>query len=937
MIRFTDPLYLLLAVPVLVGLAWSFRYVHGMAKGRKRFAFVVRGALALLLVAALAGPESLRPNVGVCTMFLVDRSDSIGDADRGRASEFVDQAMRQIAPEDRAGVVVFGRDAALDAAPGGRRELGPLLSKIDPSASDLAGAIRLASAAFPEGKARRIVVLSDGNETAGDAEEAADVAAVERIPIDFIPLGTEEAALEVAVLDLQAPTEVRAGEPFDVRVVVDASRPARGVLTLDRDGRVVQEIPVQLDSGKSALVVPQKLEGAGFHRYRATLRVEGDRDIRNNIGMGFVAVRGKPKVLLAQGDLEDRTLADAIAGKGIDVELIGPGGMPARAEDFQNYDAVIFNDLNAATLLESQMKRVQSAIRESGVGFAMIGGEDSFLPGGWYGTPIAEALPVDLNIRQRKSFPSTSILIMVDASGSMGMVEDGMTKIRLAAKAAEETVKLMSPLDRVGVGGSTDGIEMVAPMQRLTNKASVISQIRKLSTGGGGIYCRPTVQRAEKILVAEPSKVRHFILLADGADCDQQEGCNGIVARMRLAKITTSVVAIGDGPHVPFLRRLAQIGGGRFYLAKRAGQLPAIFTQDAAVMSRSAIEEGVFLPKVQAGEEILRGIGLDTIPPLYAYCLTDSRPLARTGMRTAKDDPLLATWQYGLGTTLAFTSDAQPRWAAPWVGWDGFSQFWAQATRAISRRATRNEYDTVVRYEGGKGRVEVKAFDKFGNALPAIDAEVRVAAPSGAAKDVPLTQQAPGVFTGEFDAGELGSYIVTVAENDVGGGKRVNATGFSLPYPAEYRTYRANTPLLERLAEITGGQKLGSPVEAFRPVPEAGRSISELWPLFVFLAALLLPFDVGVRRLALPLGEMLARAWNGLRSRRQAQPSTTGATVERLQRAKERVTQRSAPVTVEPSAPDRPAEDRRPSTPSPTPAAGSAAKRLLEAKKKREG
>ncbi|HRI43331.1 MAG TPA: VWA domain-containing protein [Fimbriimonadaceae bacterium] len=935
-IRFTDPLYLLLLAPVLFGLWWSYRHVHGMARGRKRFAFFVRGVLAVLLIGALAGPEALRPNVGVCTIFLVDRSDSVGDEDRQRANEFVDQALRQIAPEDRGGVVVFGKDAAIDAAPGGRRELGPLLSKIDPSASDLAGAIRLASAAFPEGKARRIVVLSDGNETAGDAEEAAEVARVDRVPIDVVPLGVQEATLEVAVLDLEAPTEIRAGEPFDIRVIVDASRPATGVLSLDRNGRVTQEIRVRLDAGKNALVVPQKLEDAGFHRFRATLKVDGDRDIRNNVGMGFIAVHGKPRVLLAQGKLDDRVLADAIAEKGIDVELVGPGGLPARPEDFQNFDAVIFNDLNASTITESQMRRVQVAIRESGIGFAMVGGEDSFLPGGWYGTPIAEALPVDLNIRQRKSFPSTSILIMVDASGSMAMEEDGMTKIRLAAKAAEETVKLMSPLDRVGVGGSTDGIEMVAPMQRLTDKASVISQIRRLSTGGGGIYCRPTVQRAEAILNAEPSKVRHFILLADGADCDQQDGCNPVIARMRLSKITTSVVAIGDGPDVPFLKQLARIGGGRFYLAKRAGQLPAIFTQDAAVMSRSAIEEGAFLPKVQAGEEILRGIDLGSIPALYAYCLTDHRPLARTGMRTAKDDPLLATWQYGLGTTLAFTSDAQPRWAAQWVGWEGFSQFWAQATRAISRRATKNDYQTSVRYVGGKGRVEVKAFDKFGNALPTIDAEVRVATPSGSAKEIALTQQAPGVFSGEFEAGELGSYIVTVAENDAGGGKRVDATGFSIPYPAEYRTYRTNTALLERLAEVTEGRTLERPEDSFRPVPDAGQSISELWPLFVFLAALLLPFDVGVRRIALPIGEMLARAWGWLRSRRtRPLQHTTGTTVERLQRAKERVTRRPG-AAPDPIAIDRAAEQPAPRREPVAPSGDSAAKRLLEAKRKRE-
>src|SRR5204863_4542570 len=111
------------------------------------------------------------------------------------------------------------------------------------------------------------------------------------------------------------------------------------------------------------------------------------------------------------------------------------------------------------------------------------------------------------------------------------------------------------------------------------------------------------------------------------------------------------------------------------YLAKKAGQLPAIFTQDAAIMSRSAIEEGVFLPKSVMGEEILRGISPNSVPALFAYCLASDRPLAQTGMRTAKDDPLLATWQYGLGSSLAFTSDAQAPWAARWGSWQQFGTF----------------------------------------------------------------------------------------------------------------------------------------------------------------------------------------------------------------------------------------------------------------------
>lgn len=938
--RFAEPIYLLILLPLVAGLIVSIRHVHGMAKGRKRFAFGVRFVLGGLLIVALSGPEARRPNVGTATLFVLDHSDSVAEEDRARASKFVDEAIGSLPPDDRAGVVVFGKEAILDAAPGGRRSVGPILSRVDGSGSDLAAAIRLASAAFPEGKARRIVVVSDGNETSGDALAAAQVAATDGVVVDTVTLGREDRGAEASVLNLESPAEARADEPFEMRVVVDSSTAQRGTLIVDRDGDVVKTLDVDLQPGKNAIVFTQAIPSSGFHRYRATLEVPKDGDHRNNVGAGFVNVRGKPKILVLQQNPSDRTLADAIASQGIGVELRGPDSVPARAESLQDYDALVLNDINAASFLPNQMANIANAVEDTGLGLAMIGGENSFLPGGWYGSKIADALPVDLNVRQRKTFPSTSILVLVDASGSMGMIEDGVEKIRLAARAAEETVKLLSPVDRVGVGGSSDGIEMVAPMQQLENKTEVISQIRKLSTAGGGIYILPTVEKAEEILGAENTKVRHFILLADGADCDSLEGSLDVIARMKANKITTSVVSIGDGEFVPFLKLAARTGGGRFYLAQRAGQLPAIFTQDAALMSRSAIEEGAFLPKISLGEEILRGIDSGSIPPLLAYCLTDFRPLARTGMKTGKDDPLLATWQYGLGTSLAFTSDAQPRWATQWVGWDGFSVFWGQVARTIGRRATRGAYQVSVVPDGAQGKLEVRAFDKFGNPLDQIDAEVRVNTPSGVSIPVTLAQEAPGVFQGTFESTELGSYVVTVSEKD-GIGTRVSATGYSIPYPPEYRTRRANAPLLEGVAEAGGGREIGAPEEAFRPLSNPGESITELWPLLLFLAALLIPFDVAVRRIALRVPELFARIIGPLRPQARSLPQVD--VHDRLHQAKRRVTpvRSASPTAPVPEAP-RGAPDRGVQPPSPAPerpgaGKGTTAAGLLEAKRRRQG
>ena len=50
-------------------------------------------------------------------------------------------------------------------------------------------------------------------------------------------------------------------------------------------------------------------------------------------------------------------------------------------------------------------------------------------------------------------------------------------------------------------------------------------------------------------------------------------------------------------------------------------------------------------------------------------------------------DPLLGAWQYGLGRSVVFTSDAKSRWAAEWLSWPGYGKFWAQVVRHSMRKS----------------------------------------------------------------------------------------------------------------------------------------------------------------------------------------------------------------------------------------------------------
>lgn len=933
--RFTDPWYGLLAIPIVLGLIFSWRHVHGLARPRKVLAFGLRSLLAGLITLCLMGPQSIRPNEGLTTIFVLDRSDSISDEDKRRSLEFVEKAIAEMGSEDQAGIVVFGAQPAIESAVGGKRHLRKITSAIDPSGSNLASAIRVAAASFPEGKAKRIVIVSDGNETTGDAVQAIEVASQNDITVDYLPLGSGERRPEASILDLQAPSERSSEEPFDVRVVVESSIAQEGVLILDRDGEVVSRTRVKLQEGRNSFVIPQRLTDSGFFRYRAYLEVPRDADDRNNIGSSFVSVKGKPRVLLVQGDPGKQELYRALTEQGIAVTLAGGDGMPTRPEDLQPYNALILNDFDASLTTPNQAALVRAAVRDTGIGFAMIGGEGSFLPGGWYGSPIADVLPVDLNVRQRQDFPSTTVYIVMDTSGSMMMTEGGVTKLQLAAMAAIETLKLLSPQDYLGVAGSGSYVEEVAPIQQAKNKDEIIRNIRKLGPGGGGIYIGTSVAYAKQKLAHVDTRVRHLIILADGDDAELPENSLADLREMHQQKITTSVVAIGTGKDIPLLKSLAVAGGGNYYLAKEANKLPAIFTQDVALMSRSAIEEGAFYPKLVSGDEILDGLA--EFPVLTAYCLTDARPLSRVIMRTQKDDPLLATWQFGLGTSLAFTSDAQNRWAKAWVGWDGFSRFWAQAVRSLSRKSTLNDYAVEVNQEETKGLISITAKDAGGNPLQDPNLLVKVSTPTGETTDVSLIQEAPGKYSGTFAAPDVGSYIVSIAEKGGKGETRVSTSGFSVSYPPEYRAYRTNKPLLSQAAEIGNGKELKDPAEAMREVADPGTAIKDLWTWFLLASILILPLDIAVRRVVIPLPQ-----WSQLFSKRAKAPAQS-ETTERLRSAKVRAQTKSTPaadrkveIPVSKGTPQGFPEPEDPVEEVKEPTTVSAASRLLEARRSRD-
>ncbi len=931
--EYPSALWLLGLLPLFVFVAR--RTAAELSAWRGGTSLGLRLTVAALLILALAGPRAVRTSDAVCALFLLDVSDSIPREQRRRAIEFVNEATKHMRPGDRAGIIVFGEDARMENLPGPQLEVRAIESRPRTGHTNLARALRLATAAFGEGAEKLCVVLSDGNENLGRAADEALVAKANGVTIYALPLSARRGP-EVLVDKVDLPAHAACGEPVDVRVVLRATTRTNAALLFFCNERLAGQVAAPLAPGTNLVHHTLLLRSPGFYTVRVRVNAAQDTIAQNNEGYGFVRVAGKPQVLAVASRAEDaRYLADVLRGVDIQCTIAPPQALPASAAGVAAYDAVLLCDASAAEFTAEQMLALEAAVRDLGVGLGMIGGENSFGPGGYWHTPVERALPVSTEVRQERRAAAVALCLVIDNSGSMEELEDGVPKIVMANAAACEAARLLGPNDEICVIATDTNARFVVPLGKVADRSALEEQINRLRGGGGGIFVYTGISTAYQALTRSSAAVRHIILLADGSDSEQQEGCLPLARRMaEEEKITLSVVSVGFGCHSPFLEELANAGKGRFYVAQSMAQVPRIYAKETFLAARPALVEKPFFPRVDATDEPLRAIDWGSAPPLLGYVATTAKPTARVAMAALHDDPLFAHWRYGLGRAFAFTSDAKNRWAARWLSWPEFSKLWAQIVRWALRPEESGEIETTLTIDRGQGELLVEAFGEEGRSLSGLEVSATLSLPNFARRTLDLVQIAPWRYRQTFPARDVGPYVANVVCKKPDGSTAQQVVAAAVPYLDEYRALGTNRFLLSRLAEAAGGRLLrASDASAIFTAPRrATRTSSPLWPLFVLLGALLFPADVAVRRLAIG-GEQVRRAleWLGRAARalRPAAKPAPAPTVSALFEAKRRALAKYSPQS------DR-AEERAPAKAQPEAiaqpaAAEELAQRLAEA------
>jgi len=929
-VAFDQPLFLLLLL--LIPVVWwvGAQSLVDLNPLRRLTANLIRSVILTCLILALSGIHLVRGSDANCTLFVIDTSFSVPRRDRQTALEYVNQAVKNMRGQDKIGVLTVGGEARLAFEPSDKGNVVCELTVPNAAQTNLARGITAALSYFPDNTARRIVLLSDGNETTGSLLEAARSAVVEETPIDVVPIGSspsEEALLE----RMLTPPTAKRGEPFPLKIVATSVNGGKGTVQLYRNGTAIGTEQVELKPGKNVVELQQKVETPGFYTYEARLTMKDGTDTldENNRAVSFVKVQGKPRVLFVRPIpsseiVPEAFLPKALQAQNILVDEVTPGNLPAQATALLNYDTIVVSDVPNSAFSPTQQKMMQAAVRDLGIGLVMIGGENSFGAGGYYQTPIEEALPVDMDVRKLRRFPGVALAMGIDYSGSMtgaGMyTASTMSKLGLAKEAAHLSVDAMNPQDQVCVMAVDTRANIIVPMQNVTDKRAIHAGINAIN-GGGGTEMSAGVKAAYEQLTKTDAKVKHAILITDGATGGFDYG--PLIQRMREEKISFTLVIIDEGQSaggIEPLKRLADRTGGRFYLVRNTNEIPKIYTKEIQQISKPPIVEEPFLPRVaRPGSSLLLGINWGSVPPLLGYDAVSPKPTAEVSLVSHKGDTVLAAWQYGLGKSIAFTSDAKARWGAQWVSWSNYGSFWAQLVRYSLKKAESGSYQSNVELANGKGRITVDAVDEdTGGFVNFLDARAKVVGPDGNAQTVRLTQTGAGRYVGTFDANQTGSYVATVTQKGSDGKTRATSVGLAVPYSPEYSALQPNTALLLQTAETTGGKVLkdGSAVFTERtirrlPVPLA--------LTLLLLAMLLFPLDVANRRLMVnatqatallqkageTVGEQVSRQKQRERSRERAVTSAVGQLrTKQEQRLSGEETPESPPL---PSAPPPPA------------------------------
>jgi Ca-activated chloride channel family protein len=846
-VTFDQPIFLL-----LLGLLPVLWWWMSKAPGASRVCLALKCAAFAVLAIALADPWAPMRVEKLAVTVLMDTSASMPRESLEHGEAMLRDLVRKKSGADLR-LVTFAERPRLRSVPEQADKVS-IPQAVDPKegmATDIESAMQLALSTFPAQGARRILLISDGNENRGHALTEALRARERGVSVFTVPTGGT-APLPVKVQSIASPQDVFSGERFLLSLQIESagSIPARVWMT--SHGHEIGSTKADLHSGNNAVDVEAQLAESGVNLIEVHISSAGAEQV---LFSQAVSVR-RPRVLDVTGAHEPSApLLATLKRAEVDVETAVSFPVNRGARD---WDAVLLDNYPDHELSADEDAALEKYVYAGG-GLIFIAGDSNAKLAQEPKTPVEKMLPVRAAPPPEKP---TAVVLVLDKSGSMSG-----PKIEMARDAARASIKTLRPIDKIGVISFDETFNWVIPMGpagNLEDKGNLISQI----TANGGTKIYQAVESAFETIVTEQATHKHIILLTDGVSTPGTQEDFPRLERDALAKqVTISTIGVGDYINRELLEELARKTRGKVHFVENPESIPQIINAEVRSTEDLAIQERPVRAVRVRPVEFIDGIDFASAPRLLGFVKAEAKEGSETILRVDVDKPLLVRWRYGLGRVIAFMSDARSRWAAPWVRWKSFGTLWPQMVRDASHR------DRTVRAGVRPGNVEGDAvvyYDLLGDANNPTAAALNVSGPphilvevpGEASRTVSLEQTSPGHYEAHIPAGEGGLYRIVSGSSEL----VLPEAGFYRE-SEETKPQAVNTALLSEISRVTGGRMHPSMDQLLNDRGTLVRERKALWPYWLILALVFNFLEVALRkgffeRLASWLREHAPLPWN---------------------------------------------------------------------------
>ena len=828
----------------------------------EKLPLVVRICLILVVVLAISGISLPGRKRGNATIFLVDMSDS-SKGSLPEMSDYLKKTIDKLPEGDSFAVVTFGRNAITDQFVNSEAEYLGIASNPRADATDIEGAVRYAAALIPDDKYARIVILSDGKETVGDVTQTLSLLQKSEIELCFKAFESKQVE-DVYIQAADMPAVLSTGDRYKIKVTVFSTIETDAVLKVNEESEVKSETEVHLSPGDNTFVIDDIAGTQSIEKRIVTIEAKADEVAENNSVVAAATVDAPKKVLLISGTNEDSTgFEKLLESLNIDLKVVSAVNAPESLADMIEYKTIILDDCHISDLPKGFDDNLQSYVKDYGGGLITTGGKESYAMGGYKDTTLEKIIPVDCIPKGYNEAPELAMVMIIDCSGSMDTSEQGgRSKIDVAVDAAIEAVDAMNRDDQVGVLTFSDNYDWRQPIVHLDDKEVVKKAINEIGIQGGTVI-KPAVIEAANSLKNVDSGVKHILLLTDGEG--ETTDFSDAIKIINDNNITLSTIAVGGDSDTALLENLADECGGRYYFSDSSTDIPKIFTEEVYLSGDTYLKNGDFTISQNAGSKLIDGIYSDGIPHISGYVATTVKTGAREVLSTDEEDPLLATWQYGLGTSISWMTNASGSWNEALSGMDDYLLMWRRMIDMASMEGSAGN-DTLT-FNKRRGEIQIDYQSSEYSESSKITGVYTT--PSGETKEIKLISDSPGEYSAMLPAEEIGVYSINVRRAEGDEIKSSSTAVVAVQFSDEYKRNISNENLVNFIGQ--SGRILEDDDNVFTKLSGKQSNRRSITFFLIVCSIILLLVDIVFRRFA--IGEIVKRLIKKNSSERKKKPA----------------------------------------------------------------